>query len=489
MTGFNWKITGAAGEGIKVAGLIFAQAAFKTGYYVHAYTEYPSLIRGGLNTFQVLASTEPVYSPQSKFDLEISLKDQSLVQPKNIFALGLSCAKLGLSLEILDDVIKAAFAKKPSEVIALNLRAAETGYKSCQKPIKPLKLPPLKNQILVNGNEALALGAVNGGLKFYSAYPMTPVTSILHFLAAKADEFKIIVHHAEDEIGVINMAIGTSYAGVRSMVATSGGGFSLMTEGLSLSGITETPVVIVLGMRPGPATGMPTWSGQGDLLFAINAGQDEFPRIVLAPGDCEEAFLLTSLAQNLTEKYRLPVIILTDKNLGESYYTTPAFPVKKNITRYPHQPALLTNSYEHDDSGFSTEESSERTKQVNRRMKKIDTILLSSDLIAPQLFGPKKAKTTLISWGSNKGPILAALKDLPDVNFLHFSWVWPFPKNAFLKLIDKTRHLICLESNSTAQLAKLIAQETGIIIKDKILKYDGRPFYPEEIIAKLKIEN
>lgn len=517
MTGFNWKISGPAGEGIKVAGLIFAQTAFRQGLYIHGYTEYPSLIRGGLNTFQVCADVQPVLAPQAKFDLEISLNDPSLGKPKNIFAIGLASAKLGLKLAVLQTVIKETFAKKTSAVIKQNLAAAEQGYQSCQNPAKPIKLPPLKNQILLSGNDALSLGALAGGLKFFTAYPMSPATSILHFLAAKAKTAQIVVRHGEDEIGVVNMALGASFAGARSMVATSGGGFSLMTEALGLAGITETPLVIISAMRPGPATGMPTWTGQGDLLFAIHASQDEFPRIVLTPGDPEEAFNLTKLALNLSEKYQLPVIILTDKYLGESYFTFNKPAVKQTNQRFgfasirnlntdipfpryadsktgvslrtiPGQPGgvHLANSYEHDQYGYATESSRERIKQVNKRAKKTLAILNDPVMVKPKLIGPKSASTTLISWGSNKGSLLTALKFLPDTNFIHFPSVWPFPRQEFLYLLKNSKKLITIELNSTGQLNELISQETGIQIPKQILKYDGRPFYPEEIINQVK---
>ncbi|MCG2692221.1 2-oxoacid:acceptor oxidoreductase family protein, partial [Microgenomates group bacterium] len=221
MQKFNLKISGAAGEGIKVSALIFLKACFKQGLYVHGYTEYPSLIRGGLNTFQVCADTQPVLSPETKFNLEISLNDPSLGKPKNIFAVGLACAQLGLKLTTLQAVIKGTFVKKTAAVINQNLAAAEKGYQSCQNPLKPINQPLLKNQILLTGNDAISLGAIAGGMKFFTAYPMTPATSILHFLAAKAKQAQIVVRHGEDEIGVINMALGTSFAGVRSMVATS----------------------------------------------------------------------------------------------------------------------------------------------------------------------------------------------------------------------------------------------------------------------------
>lgn len=538
MAFLNWKIAGAAGEGIKVSGLMLQKTAFRAGLYTYGSTEYPSLIRGGHNTFQVTVSNEPIRSARTRVDLLVDLKTStvaSLAFPladlakqsgnlltKNTVALGASCALLGLDLNLLKTVIGEAFAGKDQAVIDQNHQAAQLGFDYATKNFadKKLKLEipklPPKDKIMFCGNEALALGAVAGGMKFYCAYPMTPSTPILHYLAANAQKLNIVVNHAEDEIGVINMAIGAGFGGVRSMVATSGGGFSLMVEGVGLAGGTETPLVIILGMRPGPASGMPTWSGQGDLLFAINAAQDEFPRIVLAPGDPEEAFDLAAKAQNLAEKYQLPVIILSDKNIGEGYYTSQRPQALHTNQRYslapksaesdqpfpryqvtesgisprplPGQPGgiHLANSYEHDELGYATEISAERVKQMNKRLKKLETILGSGDLITPSVFGPKTAKTTIVSWGSNKGAIVDALKDLPDTNYLHFSWMWPFPQEQFKALISHNPKLVAVEGNATGQLVRLIREQTGVEIKNKVLKYDGRQFYPEEIIEALK---
>jgi 2-oxoglutarate ferredoxin oxidoreductase subunit alpha len=536
MAVLNWKIAGAAGDGIKVSGLMFQKTAFRSGYYTFGSTEYPSLIRGGHNTFEVVISDRPVNSARRQTDLLVDLKGSTLASTafplvdlakqsgnlltKNTVALGASCALLGLELTVLNQVIKEVFGAKNQKVIEQNIQAAELGYAWAEKNLggQRRQLPPpagLKHKILVCGNEALALGAVAGGMKFYCAYPMTPSTPILHYLAARADQLQIIVNHAEDEIGVINMAIGAAAGGVRSMVATSGGGFSLMTEGLGLAGISETPVVIVLGMRPGPASGMPTWSSQGDLLFAINASQDEFPRIVLAPGDAEDAFTLAALAQNLAEKYQLPVIILTDKNLGEGYFTADRPADKFSNRRYilrqlppgdrpfpryqltvdgvsprplPGTPGgvHLINSYEHDQLGYATEVAAERTNQMNKRLSKLATLETNREIIAPKLYGPSEAGTTLVSWGSNKGALLDALSSLPDTNLIHFNWLWPFPRAEFLGLVKSGACLIAVEANATGQLAKLICQETGLKIKDKILQYDGRQFYPEAIIEAVR---
>lgn len=531
MKKFNLKITGAAGEGIKISGLIMAETCFQHQLYVHGYTEYPSLIRGGINTFQICADYNPVLSAQKNIDLDLFTSDpifsqicqenQLSSQSKNMVALGYATAFFNLDLSILTASIAKAFSKKSETVIQENQKAAELGYKANPKRFeKTLKLEKptyLPNQIFLTGNDALSLGAIAGGMKFFAAYPMTPATSILHFLASKAKKANLAVRHAEDEIGVINMALGTAFNNVRSMVATSGGGFSLMTEALGLAGVTETPIVIVNAMRPGPATGMPTWTGQGDLLFVIHAAQDEFPRIVLAPGDPQEAFVLTKLAQNLAEKYQLPIIILTDKYLAESYFTFDKPESQHQNQRYnladtsqegnqtpfnrycvtktgisprtlPGQSGgiHLANSYEHDSLGYATEESTTRTEQVNKRNLKITTLLSDPQMVQPTLYGPQTASQTLISWGSNKGAILQALKSLPDTNFIHFSWMFPFPKNQFLNLIKSAKKLITLEQNSTGQLNQLIKQQTGIKIDSQILKYDGRPFFPEEINTNLK---
>ena len=552
MTAFNWKIAGAAGEGIKKSGLIFAKTCFKHGLNVQGYTEYPSLIRGGHNTFQIHASSEEITSPLYALNVLVDIHGQAskihkneltkdtiivadnlplsdlvkkaggIPKMKNMAALGASAFLLGLSLDLLNKTLAEIFVKKGEEIITGNQKVAKAGFDYAQANFKdkahqPIKInPEIKNKIFITGNQALSYGAIAGGMKLYIAYPMTPATSILHTLAAKAKQVNIAVRHAEDEIGTINMAIGAGFAGVRSMVATSGGGFSLMTEGLGLSGITETPLVIINAMRPGPASGMPTWSSQGDLLYAIHASQDEFPRIIITPGDPQECFQLSKLAQNLAEKYQLPVIILTDKYLGESYFTINKPELKHQNQRFgfadtknnnneePFKRYLdtdtgisprtipgqsggvhLANSYEHDELGYATEEKEERIKQVNKRAKKTAQILKDPDFISPILYGPQTADQTIVSWGSNKSVVLEALKQLKNTNFIHFPIVWPFPVDKFLQLTKSAKKLITLECNSTGQLNQLIRQQTDLKIDNQILKYDGRPFFPYEIVKEL----
>ena len=340
---------------------------------------------------------------------------------------------------------------------------------------------------------------------------MSPINNILHVLAANQGKFGYILKQPEDEISAINMAIGASYAGVRSMTATSGGGFSLMTEAYGLAGITETPIVIFDGMRGGPATGLPTWSGQGDLQMVLHSHQDEFPRIVLAPGDVAETYELTIKAFNLADKYQTPVVVLLDKNICENDKTL-LFPditkvkidrgkfVKKKIDdylRYKYEddgvsvrsiPGVgnffIANSDEHNEEGYSTEEIEDRNKIMEKRMKKLLTCA-ENDMPNPEVFGPPDADITIVSWGSNKGSILEALKNFSNVNYVHVTWMNPFPVKFLTDVLPKAKHIVDIECNYTGQLANIIREKTGIEIKDRYLKFDGRMIYPEEIIEKL----
>ncbi len=558
----NIKICGQAGEGIKTIGLILSKGFVKAGYWTFDYTEYPSLIRGGHNTYQINVSTVKVYSQVEKVDILLCFNKESyflhqdeltnnsiilfdskininptnllgkfLILPfekialkigaqslmANIVALGCICQITGLDISCLNNAIKTIFKDKTHEVINLNLKAAMAGYRYNLKDVfrKYLLRRVKKNRkITISGNEAISLGAISAGMKFYSAYPMTPVTGILHYLAAKAKEYNLVVKHAEDEISVINMALGASFAGVRSMIGTSGGGFCLMTEGLSLAGMMELPIVIIEGMRSGPSTGMPTWHDQADLNFVLHAGHGDFPRMVLAPGDFEEAFQLTRSAFYFAEKYQLPVIVLTDKYLSESngsiypfksIYKNErySFNLKPNkaYKRYqvnkfgisfrtiPGQEngIHIANSYEHDEFGFTTEEIEKRIKQVEKRIKK--QITLSQELAKKEItvYGNPKAKIGLISFGSNKGPILQSLQNSKlhsKIAFINLMYLLPFPIKQVASFL-KNKNIIDIECNSTGHLARLIKEQTGIDTQYKLLKYDGRPFYPEEIISKL----
>lgn len=552
---FTWKICGPAGFGIMSTGLIFSKAFSRSGYYVFNYTEYPSLIKGGHNTYQCRISTEPIHSQSRPVHILVALDAETLgrhndellknsaviydnekitgkvkagvpypiplvklakesgateIMANNV-ALGASIGLLDYDLEFLDSVIKDMFGKKGDAIVNENMNAAKAGYDYVKANFKKqffvtAKKLKAKPKPVLTGNEAIGAGAIAAGMKCYVAYPMTPASSILHYIAAKSKELGIVVRHAEDEISVINTGIGVAHTGVRTMVGTAGGGFALMVEGYGLAAITETPLVIVEAQRVGPATGMPTWTGQGDLRFVMHAHQDDFPRIVIVPGDAEEAYYATADAHNIAEKYQNPVIVLTDKHLSESSMTacfdkqvkidrgallakTPDNYKRYKFTKTGISPRVLVgtenaliraNSYEHDELGFTTEESDMRIKMMDKRMRKLE----SFSVPVPILYGPKTADITFVGFGSTKGAALDGIKMLEDkgikANYLHFVYIMPFPKAA-KAMLSKARKLVVVEGNFTAQFAGVIAENTGILIEKKLLKYDGRPFYPEEI--------
>jgi len=559
----NIKIGGQAGKGIKVSGQMLGRSLTRLGFSTCSYREYPSLIRGGHNSYDIHAGIEPVYSHRRKIDILISLNKQTIdihkknLHPKsiviydpdqfqapqlkkgilfpiqliklaekaggkkimaNIAGLSAVLTLLQLPIDTLEKVIEKKFADKPPKIIDLNKKTARLSRQFVKEnlPAVELKLnipDKQKPRMVLTGNEAFSLGALSAGLKFFSAYPMTPATSILHFLAKESRNFDLVVKHTEDEISAVNMALGASFAGTRAMTATSGGGLALMAEGISLAGISETPLVIVNSQRPGPGLGMPTWTAQADLKFTINIGHDEFPRIVLAPGDVEECFQLGRKAFQLAEKYQLPVFILIDKYLSETDFSTEPF--KNNWKNKRHSLTTKTNrsseaffkryrltetgiskrslpgqkggihccnSYEHNQKGLGTEQAETRSLMMEKRLNKMTASLQEMPEI--EIFGDKQAKTGIISWGSNKGVILQALKQLQKVKFLHLNWIWPFPQQQTDDFLSSCQKTFCFECNATGQLADLIKEQTGKKV-EKILKYNGRPFYPDEIKKQL----
>jgi 2-oxoglutarate ferredoxin oxidoreductase subunit alpha len=336
-------------------------------------------------------------------------------------------------------------------------------------------------------------------------------------------DFNIVTKHAESELAVINMGVGAAFAGVRSMLATSGGGFALMNEGIAAAAMTETPIVIVLCQRPAPATGLPTWSEQGDLMFAAHSAHGEFPRVLIAPGDPEECFYLTGDAFNLAEKYQVPVIILLDKFLSESHFTIDKlrpdkikidrgkiFFSSKDLKKSKEDRYLryqvtddgisprtlpgiegglhIANTDEHDEYGFSEEGAANRKKMMDKRFAKLKK--LSNDIKGPVIYGPEKAEVSIICWGSCKMPVLEAMEylnsDSDRVNLVHFTYLLPFPEKAFSDAVKNSDKVIIAENNKTSQLSLLIRENTGISINDRIIKYNGRQFLPEDIIEGIK---
>ncbi len=560
MADFTWKIGGPAGFGIMTTGLIFSKAFSRGGYHVFDYTEFPSLIRGGHNTYQSRISSEEVHSQNKPVHILVALNRETIEKNScelaengiiiydsemikdavegdvigvpfarlakesggkelmaNNVALGASVALLGYDIEMLNGVIRDIFKEKGGDIVNANINSAKAGYdyvKANYKKTFAITAKKIRDskKYFLTGNEAIGAGAITAGCRFYSGYPMTPTASILSYMAQHQKEFGVAVKLAEDEIAAVNNAIGAGFAGVRSMTATAGGGFALMAEGYGLAAMTETPVVIVVGQRPGPATGMPTWSSQADLRFVLHAHQDDFPRIVIAPGDVEEAFSMTGEAHNIAEKYQTPVIILVDKYLCESHQTAEKLDgaeidrgeltaefrgeyERYKITKTGISPRILpgtkgaivlANSDEHNEKGQSTEDSAMRRKMMEKRMKKIK--LIEKELPTPKIYGDSDAEITLVCFGSVKGPALEAIKELKkkgiNSNMIHLTYLSPFPEKEMKKLLRGAKKLLAVENNFTGQLAGLIREKTGKNITKRLLKYDGRPFYPEEIAEK-----
>ncbi len=583
MIDFSWKIGGEAGFGIMTTGVVFSKIASRLGYEIVDYVEYPSLIRGGHNAYEVRVADYKITSLKKEIDVLVCLnketfdkhkfrlkknsiiifdEDDFLIEGdfyikvnipfkriiadlkgemvmKNTLALGASLAVLGGDLNEFLKIIEKQFEKKGKEVVELNQSFARRGYQEGLKKTKEkrnwlAKKENKEEKLVITGNDAFSLSAVIADCRFYAAYPMTPSSSVLTNLASWQEKTGMIVRHAEDEISVINTALGASFAGARAAVGTSGGGFALMVESLSFAGVAEIPLVVFLASRPGPATGMPTWTEQGDLLFSIFAGHGEFPKIVLAPGDQEEMITLTGKAFNLADIYQLPVIILSDMYLSEGHRTVSKNFLDSFINQYKVQRGKFidslklpdqgkkerskiflrykvtddgiserllpgvkgyyyqANSYEHLEDGHTTEEAEPRKDQVDKRNKKWQTYL-ENDFQLPNFYGDQDGEIIFVSWGSTKGVVLEAQKQLREKNiktgFYHFNHLYPLDKEKIKDLFKRNKKYILVENNSWGQFGRLLMMETGIEIKEKILKYDGRPIMKEEIIDKFKIQN
>jgi len=428
----------------------------------------------------------------------------------------------------MEDIIHQNFQAKGPGVVESNLAVAQAAYDLARQryatafhyKLQPLDAPP---RMLINGNEAISLGALAGGCRFISAYPMTPATSIIEWMAALPPELGVVTKHAEDEIAAACMAIGASYAGARAMTATSGGGFSLMVEALGLAGMTEVPLVVVEAQRGGPSTGLPTRTEQADLLFVINASQGEFPRLVLAPGTVEECFEAAWRAFNLAERYQCPVIVLTDQFLATSLRTLEkeaidfsSVIIDRGELLSPEQLESLEDGYrrfaftdsgispraipghpkgvyattsdEHDEYGHITEEIENRRRMMDKRMRKLGAA--AREIRPPKRYGPDQADLTLVCWGSACGPCREAVdlinSDGGSANLIHFSDLWPFPAEETASMLDACRRTVAVEQNYTSQLARLIRMSTGRSVDRTVNKYDGRPFSPEDIVDELR---
>ncbi len=477
---------------ILFGGELLGEALVKQGYYVFYSRDYQSLIRGGHN-FNVLTFSEnPVNSNESNIDILVALDENTkTIHEKNLkkggvildskhpnmYFAGKLFKLLCLDFKILEQELKE-LKKRFDE----NIKEAKKGYEEETKNVCKVILQ--KNQIyFTNGGKGISEGAIKSGLDVYYAYPMTPATSVLVELADKQEKNNFLVLELENEIAVMNSAIGSSITGAKSMVGTSGGGFDLMTEALSSAGIVEAPVVMYLAQRPGPASGVPTYTGQGDLSMARHCGHGEFPRIVLAPGDPIECQELTSQAFYFSQKYKIPSIVMSDKHLAESFYSLDS---KIQITKSQKTTSLARyNTYEKDSTGAGTDNPEIIKKNIENRLKKVQEIKKEAKKFTQYKLHGKKNKNLIVSWGSPKGAIIDSIKDL-NCEFLQILYIEPFSEK--IKDILENKNIILIENNATGQLANLIAEKTGIFIddKNKILKYDGRPFLNDELKKEIE---
>lgn len=567
---YTIRIGGEAGQGLLSIGNALAKIMSRHGFHVFSHQDYMSRIRGGHNFYQIRFSDSPVASSKKQVDIILALDmdtielhrqdlraggkiiydaptlgkhfpgqeyinvpmtqiteergaDQIMV---NSVAVGATLELLGLTIDQFAKIIESTMHTKGEGVIATNIDVARAGmdYVAQHYPdidFTKVNQPKNQGQLLITGNQTIGLGALLSGCKFFSAYPMSPSTSIMQYIADKAAKYGIIVEQAEDEIAAINMALGASYGGVRAMTSTSGGGFALMTEGVSLAGITELPVVIAEVQRPGPATGLPTRTEQGDLFFVIHGGHGEFPRVVMTPGTPEQALQLTNKAFHLAEKYQIPVIILSDQYLADSEWTFPelntehllnedfrlrgqALQEMTSYQRYAHtsngisplavpgasKHLVAVDSNEHDEDGHSIEDAKTRNSMMGKRLHH-KMPLLRGEIAPPTYHGHAQPTIVLVGFGSTYGVLREVSEHFAGdhrIGMLHFTEIWPFPLSEpfdYLTLLKHATLTICVENNATGQFAKLVRMETGFDFTARINKYDGRPFLVDTLIGEI----
>jgi 2-oxoglutarate/2-oxoacid ferredoxin oxidoreductase subunit alpha len=556
------KIVGQSGSGLLTAGDLVAKGLQKLGFQLCADREYQSLIKGGHSCYTINFSKTPVHSLSREADILVAIDKPSLVayfdtlkeegiflhgyeklanlpdilkkieeqniktvnlpsrkialenggtmQMANIILTGMAWKVLGFDYKIIEQLVQEKFSKKKAlvEVALKCLKASYDGAETKQN----IELPTKKEEtILLDGNHAIALGAINAGMRFYATYPMSPSSSILTHVANMSDDTGVVVKQAEDEITAVQMSLGAMFAGTRALTATSGGGYDLMTESVSLAGIIENPLVIVLAQRPGPGTGLPTWTAQGDLNLAIHSSHGEFPRVVIACSDVEDCFDNVQHAFNFAEKYQVPVILLTEKVVCESKMTVSPFTQNKikierglasNLadlkpedryritenglsTRWlpgSCDTTFFANGDEHDEAGV-LDESEKAGDMYAKRMRKLD--LIQADLPKPKVYGKEKdADISFVGWGSTKtvmNDIIAQYeKKGVSVNFLHFEVVWPLEEEVLNTFFVQNKNVHLLEGNYEGQFGKKV-EACGHTFKNKFLKWNGRPFFLEDV--------
>lgn len=590
MERFSIKIVGASGQGVVSTGEILAKGLKRSGYCVFGYREYPSLIKGGHSSYQLDASGTEVRSPENKVNILITFNHHGLelnvgdLKPggvilhdtkvwaftdaqKEVIArnkitviylpveeiLGTLKAKPILANVLLSSFVWAAIKgneqalkelvgerfKHKQDVLELNMRCVEEGFRQYKERASsvsfslPLPDAAWKNHLLLIGAQAMGLGTVHAGCRLYAGYPMTPSSPILSFIAEIQNETGMVIKQAEDEITAAQIVSGAMHMGCRALTATSGGGFDLMTETLSMNGIIENPTVFILAQRPGPATGLPTWTAQGDLLLAAFGGHGEYARCVLSVSDSQDGFDLMPIAFNIAEIYQISVIVLTDKHMTEGIYTQKPYdqnvailergsivtdPAKlaaiKGTDRYDPaakngisprwlpgtQAADTWNAQgdEHNGDGSIDESAGNAKAQMEKRMKKQEA--LERALPDAELYVIQNGKAVLtdenpaldlliVGWGSTKGSVLDAMEQPAlegrKIGYLHYTYLWPLKTKRFQALHRAAAQTTLIEGTYTGQLGILLAQTCGVVLESKMLRYDGRPFFLDELVEEI----
>ena len=539
-------VGGKAGDGINSAGAMVAQLLNRLGYRIYLYFDYPSLIRGGHN-FAIIRGRETATGTcRTTVDFVLALDQETVerhrsawktdtavvfnkdlvkasgqgIPLKEILAaehapdimgnsavIGGFAKAAGIAWKTVEDVFIRHIPKGTDQ----NLRVARRAYDmlATVHSLSPCSNPPVP---LLTGNEAIGLGLVNGGLEAYVSYPMTPSSSLLHFLAEEQERLGITVIHPENEIAVILMALGFAFAGKRAAVGTSGGGFCLMTEGLSLAGMAELPLVLLVSQRTGPSTGLPTYTGQSDLLFALHAGQGEFPRLIVAPGTTEEALYWSAVAMDIAWEFQIPAFILSDKTLSEGTYSTdlslvsgfpqgslPSWDKTAPYRRYADARSGISplvfpgtsgavvkvDCYAHDEAGITTEEADMVGLMARKRLRKGEGLAVAMNrYLQVNISGNPSAPVALLCWGSTAG-VCRETGEQMGLRVVRPVVLSPFPVDSLKKALEGASKVIAVEENATAQLATLAGRH-GIICQEKILRYDGRPFTPELLSEKIR---
>jgi 2-oxoglutarate ferredoxin oxidoreductase subunit alpha len=522
MKSFNIRIAGAAGQGVQTAADLLGRAATRAGLFAYSYSDAESRIRGGYNFSHVRLAERPCMGVCDSVDLLLELNQPDLAdlaekagskRAVNTVAAAKACAAAGIPREVAEGVVAERFRGPHA---GTNDKAVELAYLNQPREKSGIEVDGRKKRLWVGGHEAIALGAVAGGVRFYAGYPMSPSTGIMTSLAAWSREVGVLVEQAEDEIAAINMVAGSSYAGARSMTATSGGGFCLMTEGVSLLGMIEAPAVIVLAQRPGPATGLPTRTAQGDLHLALHAGHGFFPRVILAPENLADGFELTAQAFDIAERYQVPVFILTDQLLQDSQATVDPFDVSglpagrhllsseqlasmQSYQRYAQTDSgispqaapglsghtVVVDSDEHDEDGHSIEAAEVAGRMAAKRVRKAATLQKADLLPPPDLAGDPDGRPLVISWGSTFETIKEVDGRGEKFAHLHLRQLWPLDEKPLADLLHRASRVVVVESSAGAELAALLRRVSLHPIEHAITRLDGRPMNVGELAKNI----